>query len=105
MPQSGAGTLQIEACEQCGVLSVPDIREPVRLIGGWAENEPGRRFIFCDEGEQSQNPLDALSGVERDLLRRNDFVIPVPLGPRVLRADTAAVAALAVVQATLGDWR
>ncbi|WP_210203367.1 16S rRNA (uracil(1498)-N(3))-methyltransferase [Breoghania corrubedonensis] len=116
----------VEACEQCGVIAVPDIREPVsleRLVGDWQANEPGRRLVFCDEGEESQNPLDALKGLERGplavligpeggfaederaLLRRQDFVTPVPLGPRVLRADTAAVAALAIVQAKLGDWR
>ncbi|WP_321342676.1 16S rRNA (uracil(1498)-N(3))-methyltransferase [Breoghania sp.] len=116
----------IEACEQCGVIAVPEIREPVtldRLVSGWQETEPGRRLIFCDEGEESQNPLEALEGLERgplavligpeggfaederELLRRQDYVAPVPLGPRVLRADTAAVAALAIVQALLGDWR
>ncbi|WP_321335480.1 16S rRNA (uracil(1498)-N(3))-methyltransferase [Breoghania sp.] len=115
----------IEACEQCGVIAVPEIREPVtldRLLVGWQETEAGRRLVFCDEGEESQNPLEALSGLEagplavligpeggfaeeeRDLLRRQDYVTPVPLGPRVLRADTAAVAALAIVQAKLGDW-
>lgn len=116
----------VEACEQCGVIAVPAIREPVsleRLVADWPENDLGRRLIFCDEGEESQNPLEALKGLERgplavligpeggfaeeerELLRRQDFVTPVPLGPRVLRADTAAVAALAVVQAALGDWR
>ena len=84
------------------------------------------RLIYCDEGEESQNPLAPLNrlmeaekpdtlGVligpeggfsegERQLLRSQSFVTAIPLGPRVLRADTAAVAALAVVQATLGDW-
>ncbi|WP_321499353.1 16S rRNA (uracil(1498)-N(3))-methyltransferase [Breoghania sp.] len=116
----------IEACEQCGVIAVPDVREPVtldRLVSGWQQTDPGRRLVFCDEGEESQNPLDALTGLgpgplavligpeggfaeeERDLLRRQDYVTPMPLGPRVLRADTAAVAALAIMQAKLGDWR
>jgi 16S rRNA (uracil1498-N3)-methyltransferase len=116
----------IEACEQCGVISVPSIREPValtRLLAGWSADEESRRLLFCDEGEASQNPLAALerlergplavligpeggfSEAERTELRSFDFVTPVPLGPRVLRADTAAVAALAVVQARLGDWR
>lgn len=115
----------LEACEQCGVIAVPGLREPVsleRLVADWPKNEPGRRLVFCDEGEASQNPLEALEGVargplavligpeggfaeeERALLRKCDFVVPIPLGPRVLRADTAAVAALAVVQARLGDW-
>ena len=116
----------VEACEQCGVLGLPEIREPVSLaalLDGWEASEPGRRLVFCDEGEASQNPLDALQGLERGplavligpeggfsedervLLRSRAFVTPMPLGPRVLRADTAAVAALAVVQAWLGDWR
>lgn len=115
----------IEAAEQCGILAVPDVREPIeleRLISCWSASEPGRRIIFCDEGEETNNPLDALHGLtrrplavligpeggfsepERAMLRREDFVTPIPLGPRVLRADTAAVAALAVVQMVAGDW-
>ena len=111
----------VEACEQCGVLNVPDVLEPSSLedvIARWSEAEPGRRLIFCDEGEESQNPLPVLSKLqagplavligpeggfaeeERALLRAQSFVTPIPLGPRVLRADTAAVAALAIVQAT-----
>jgi 16S rRNA (uracil1498-N3)-methyltransferase len=116
----------VEACEQCGVLAVPEIGAPVPLevvLANWEENEPGRRLIFCDEGEAGQNPLEPLAELkrgplavligpeggfseeERARLRALPFVTPVPLGPRVLRADTAAVAALAVVQAVLGDWR
>jgi 16S rRNA (uracil1498-N3)-methyltransferase len=112
-----------EAAEQCGILSLPEIRQPAALpqiITTLAEN---RQLIFCDEGEETQNPLTALASVEagpysvlvgpeggfspeeRNLLKAHPRVIPIPLGPRVLRADTAAVAALAVVQAKLGDWR
>lgn len=116
----------VEACEQCGVLAVPAIEEPVALealLAGWQAGEGARMLVFCDEGEASQNPLAALeklspgtplavlvgpeggfSEEERVLLRAQPFVVPMPLGPRVLRADTAAVAALAVVQARLGDW-
>jgi 16S rRNA (uracil1498-N3)-methyltransferase len=115
----------IEAAEQCGILAVPEVAEPIdltRLIEGWAKAEPGRRLIFCDEGEESNNPLPILQGLqrgplavligpeggfseaERAMLRRESFVTPIPLGSRVLRADTAAVAALAVVQAVIGDW-
>ncbi|WP_209001975.1 16S rRNA (uracil(1498)-N(3))-methyltransferase [Stappia albiluteola] len=115
----------IEACEQCGVVAVPSVHEPLplaRLIEGWDVTDPGRLLLFCDEGEESQNPLQALSGIERGplavlvgpeggfsqeeraYLRRQPFVRPIPLGPRVLRADTAAVAVLSVVQAVLGDW-
>jgi 16S rRNA (uracil1498-N3)-methyltransferase len=115
----------IEAAEQCGILAVPEVREPLdlaRVIDGWAVAEPGRRLIFCDEGEETNNPLGVLQGLapgplavligpeggfseaERARLRGEPFVTPIPLGPRVLRADTAAVAALAVVQMVMGDW-
>ncbi|WP_176083706.1 16S rRNA (uracil(1498)-N(3))-methyltransferase [Martelella sp. HB161492] len=111
-----------EAAEQCGVLAIPELLEPIRLydlIDQWA---PDRRLIFCDEGEESQNPVAALQGLsgeklallvgpeggfsaeERDMLRAKPFVTAIPLGPRILRADTAAVAAMAVIQATIGDW-
>ncbi len=115
----------IEACEQCGVIAVPPVEAPVplaKVIDDWAERDGERMLLFCDEGEESHNPYQAISGLqrgplavlvgpeggfseeERALLRRQPFVTPMPLGPRVLRADTAAVAALAVVQAALGDW-
>ncbi|MGF6172638.1 16S rRNA (uracil(1498)-N(3))-methyltransferase [Ensifer sp. 4252] len=112
----------IEAAEQCGVLGIPSVEEPRRLedlLQGWPAD---RRIIFCDEGSDSQNPLPILNGIkekklalligpeggfsdsERSLLRSLDFVTAIPLGPRILRADTAAVAAMAVIQATVGDW-
>ena len=116
----------IEAAEQCGILSIPPIDEPVRarpaprrLAGGRGD----RRIIFCDEGEEGADPLRSsprsppsplavligpeggFAGDERERLRALPFVTAIPLGPRILRADTAAVAALALVQATLGDWR
>ena len=115
----------IEAAEQCGVLHVPAVEAEERLddvLDRFDRDEPGRRLIFCDEGEDSTNPLPALGALargplavligpeggfsvaERQRLRRLDFVTAIPLGPRILRADTAAVAALAVVQACLGDW-
>lgn len=115
----------VEACEQCGVLHIPQVLEPTKLadmIGRWTVEDGARALIFCDEGEETQNPLPALDNVpqgplailigpeggfaeeERALLRDKSFVYPMPLGPRVLRADTAAVAAMAVVQAKLGDW-
>ncbi len=115
----------IEAAEQCGVLAVPAV-EPEekldKLLDRFAAEEPGRRLIFCDEGEETTNPLAVLKALgsgpvavligpeggfaeeERRRLRALPFVTAVPLGPRILRADTAAVAALAVVQATIGDW-
>ena len=113
----------IEAAEQCGVLSVPDVSNP-RKLGELLETWPtDRRIIFCDEGDESQNPLPILSAItetklallvgpeggfsdeERRLLRSLPFVTAIPLGPRILRADTAAVAALAVIQAAIVDWR
>jgi 16S rRNA (uracil1498-N3)-methyltransferase len=113
----------IEAAEQCGILVLPDIAEPIALGRLLAEWEPGRMLVFCDEGATSANPLAALSGLphsplavligpeggfaddERALLLKQANVVRLSLGPRILRADTAAVAALAVVQAALGDWR
>jgi 16S rRNA (uracil1498-N3)-methyltransferase len=112
----------IEAAEQCGILAVPEVAEPLkldRLLAGW---EKDRRLIFCDEDSSTNNPLPALqqltekklglligpeggfSDDERRQLRALPFVTAIPLGPRILRADTAAVAALALVQATIGDW-
>jgi 16S rRNA (uracil1498-N3)-methyltransferase len=116
----------IEAAEQCGILSIPAIDEPVQLltlIGRWEAAEGDRRIIFCDESEEGADPLAQLTALkpsplavlvgpeggfseeERQALRASPFVSVLSLGPRILRADTAAVAALAVVQAVLGDWR
>ena len=112
----------IEAAEQCGILAVPDVRETLKLDRVLWEWEPGRQLIFCDESAQTSNPVPALKAIavrklglivgpeggfsedERRQLRALPFVTPIPLGPRILRADTAAVAALAVIQATVGDW-
>jgi 16S rRNA (uracil1498-N3)-methyltransferase len=112
----------VEAAEQCGILTVPEVREAEkfeRLLAGWDKE---RRLIFCDEDASTNNPLPALQAVrekkfgllvgpeggfsdeERRMLRVLPFVTAIPLGPRILRADTAAVAALAVIQATVGDW-
>lgn len=113
----------IEAAEQCGVLGIPEVTEPQRLEDLLADWPKDRRIIFCDEGDAGQNPLTLLSSIkeknlalligpeggfsesEQDLLRSLDFVTAIPLGPRILRADTAAVAAMAVIQAAIGDWR
>jgi 16S rRNA (uracil1498-N3)-methyltransferase len=111
----------IEAAEQCNLVFVPEVMEPMplaKVIAGW---EAGRQLIFCDETAAGQSPLDALRGLappaavlvgpeggftdeERRLLRGQDFVTGVSLGPRILRADTVAIAALAVIQAAIGDW-
>jgi 16S rRNA (uracil1498-N3)-methyltransferase len=113
----------IEAAEQCGMLSVPEIREPEKLsklIGEWNEK---RLLIFADEAAPHTSPLETLQGCrpgplavligpeggfereERAQLLAKPFVLPISLGPRVMRADTAAVAALALVNAALGDWQ
>jgi 16S rRNA (uracil1498-N3)-methyltransferase len=113
----------IEAAEQCGVLHVPTVGEPVKLetlLENWA---PARRLIFCDEAAEVASPLASLAGIaagplavligpeggfdpaERALLREKHYASAISLGPRVMRADTAAVAALALVNAALGDWR
>jgi 16S rRNA (uracil1498-N3)-methyltransferase len=115
----------IEAAEQSGRLSVPEIGETVsleKLLAGWP-NE--RRLFFCDEAGATATACDAdplakaarpapaaiLTGpeggfdpAERALLRGLSFVTPVTLGPRILRADTAALAALAIWQSVKGDW-
>jgi len=113
----------VEAAEQCGILSVPEVKEPVKLeklLEGW---ESDRTLIFCDESVEHNNPLVQLEQLEgrkcglligpeggfsegeRTYLRSLAFVLPIPLGPRILRADTAAVAALALIQSVIGDWR
>jgi 16S rRNA (uracil1498-N3)-methyltransferase len=113
----------IEAAEQCGLLSVPMLRAPIRLadvLERWPEE---RRLIYCDEGGSARPALEALreqrhgpfavlvgpeggfSHHERMQLVSHKAVIAVSLGPRLLRADTAAVAALALWQSVQGDWR
>ncbi|MGY5806776.1 16S rRNA (uracil(1498)-N(3))-methyltransferase [Rhizobium sp. LEGMi198b] len=112
----------IEAAEQCGILGIPDVAEPVKLADLLARWPRERHIIYCDEGDAGQNPLPLLAEIkekhlallvgpeggfseeERALLRSLDFVTAIPLGPRILRADTAAVAAMAVIQAAIGDW-
>jgi len=116
----------VEAAEQCGRLSVPEVAEPVALgalLGDW---DPARRLLFCDERGtgapvaevlrragpgQPGDPWAVLIGPEGGLApeeRARLAALPcahaVSLGPRILRADTAAVAALSLWQAMLGDW-
>jgi 16S rRNA (uracil1498-N3)-methyltransferase len=113
----------IEAAEQCGILSLPDIEAPVPLARLLAERNAGRLLVFCDEDSEVSNPAAALSGRprtplavligpeggfaedERVALLELPNVVRLSLGPRILRADTAAVAALALVQTFIGDWR
>ncbi len=109
----------VEAAEQSGRLSVPTVAEPVsfdRLLTDWPKQ---RRLYFCDEGgeaaplaaEARPGPAAILTGPEggfepseRAALRALDFIVPVTLGPRILRADTAALAALAIWQSVAGDF-
>jgi 16S rRNA (uracil1498-N3)-methyltransferase len=114
--------IAVEAAEQTGRLDVPEIVEPEKLekmLDRW--DEP-RRLMFCDEGggvppalaalrEDTAAPWAILIGpeggfdpLEGERLRSLPFVTPVSLGPRILRADTAAIAALTIWQAALGDW-
>jgi 16S rRNA (uracil1498-N3)-methyltransferase len=114
----------IEAAEQCGILGIADVTEPVPLERFLGQREARRLLVFCDEAAEVTNPLQALQGErtgangidvligpeggfaeeERVLLLRQPRILRLSLGPRVLRADTAGVAALALVQAALGDW-
>jgi 16S rRNA (uracil1498-N3)-methyltransferase len=114
----------IEAAEQCGIQSIAAVAEPLPLERWLGQREDRRLLIFCDEAAETANPvaalqdgLVALHGIdvligpeggfaedERDLLLRQPRTSRLSLGPRILRADTAAVAALALVQAVLGDW-
>jgi 16S rRNA (uracil1498-N3)-methyltransferase len=112
-----------EAAEQTGRLDVPTIVEPMKLealLAGW---DAARALMFCDEAGDAPPALDALkvaagdpwailigpeggfSAAERAAIRALAAATPVSLGPRILRADTAAIAALTLWQASLGDWR
>lgn len=130
----------IEAAEQCGVLSIPEIGEPMTLARALAARKPDRLLVFCDEAADVKDPVAALANAreapsamlpltmssagggpqalalligpeggfaeeERDALLKQTNIVRLSLGPRILRADTAAVAALALIQAALGDWR
>jgi 16S rRNA (uracil1498-N3)-methyltransferase len=117
----------VEAAEQTERLSVPEVREPVELMRLLADWPAGRRLLMCDETGGGSPIAEVLGGLdqasraapwgivigpeggfaERELtaLRRMKDVTAVGLGPRILRADTAALAALACWQALVGDWR
>ena len=113
----------VEAAEQCGILRVPEVEAPEPLDKVLRDWDGARALIFADEAAPSASPLEALAALkaapvavlvgpeggfdpeERASLLAKPFVHPISLGPRVMRADTAAVAALALVNAVLGDWR
>jgi 16S rRNA (uracil1498-N3)-methyltransferase len=114
----------IEAAEQCGILSLPEIAEPVFLADALSAWQSERHLVFCDEAADVADPLAALANVprgaplavligpeggfaadERAAFLKLPHVVRLALGPRILRADTAAVAALALIQSVIGDWR
>jgi 16S rRNA (uracil1498-N3)-methyltransferase len=113
----------IEAAEQCGILSLAAVAAPIALERFLGERDAQRLLVFCDEAAEIADPLAALksartgSGIdvligpeggfaeeEREALLRQPHTLRLCLGPRILRADTAGVAALALVQTALGDW-
>ena len=117
----------IEAAEQCGILALPEIMPPIDFSAAIAAISPARHLVFCDEEAPCSDPIAALRAAvaggkgegiavligpeggfadeERAMLLKLPNLSRIALGPRILRADTAAVAALAVVQAAIGDWR
>jgi len=113
----------VEAAEQCGILRVPEVGGPEKLSKLLEHWDAERLLIFADEAAPTASPIEALSAQrarplavligpeggfepeERNALMQQPYVLPISLGPRVMRADTAAVACLALVNAVLGDWR
>lgn len=117
----------IEAAEQCGILAIPDLPPAVRLPAALADLAAERLLVFCDEDAALSDPIAALkkaadpadppplavligpeggfSPEERALILDRPNTVALSLGPRILRADTAAVVALALVQSVLGDTR
>ncbi len=115
----------VEAAEQCGILAIPEVLPPLKLEAALAAMSADRLLVFCDEDAPVADPVAALrsciasrngpqpvavligpeggfSTDEQELVRRHPCCVRLSLGPRILRADTAAVAALALVQAVLG---
>jgi len=111
--------IAIEAAEQCGRTRLPEIDEPVGLRQLLAQRDVGRQLYFADEGGGEAaadtfksgpaliltGPEGGFTDEERALIRAAPNMVPVSLGPRILRAETAALAALAIYMAIAGDWR
>jgi 16S rRNA (uracil1498-N3)-methyltransferase len=112
-------SISIEAAEQCGRTRLPEIAEPLPLAGFLDERDPGRTLYFADEGGGEPaarafkfgpaliliGPEGGFTDEERRLIRAAPNAVPISLGPRILRAETAALAALAAYMAVAGDWR
>ena len=115
--------IAIEAAEQTGRLDVPTVADPEKLVSildGWdSHSASGRRLMFCDETGGAPvasaitqpgpwailiGPEGGFSPEERERLIALPFTTAVSLGPRILRADTAAIAAMTLWQAAVGDW-
>lgn len=113
----------IEAAEQCGVLRLPDVDAPLKFDAWLARRDAARTLVFCDERADVANPIAALKALvpgapvdvligpeggfsvdERNRLTALAGTLRLALGPRIMRADTAAVAALTLINATIGDW-
>lgn len=113
----------IEAAEQCGVLRVPEVVAPIDLAACLADWPAERVLFFADEAAEAADPLGAFDGIERgapvgvligpeggfsererERVRAMEWTRAVSLGPRIMRADTAAVALLSLVNAVVGDW-
>ena len=111
----------VEAAEQCNLVYVPEVLEPVKLAKLLEAWEQDRALVYCDETAAAANPIAALQRLklpaavligpeggfteeERKHLSALSFVTAISLGPRIMRADTAAIAALTLLQAALGDW-
>ncbi len=113
----------IEAAEQCGILRVPTVHAPEKLSRVVSDWDMDRTLIFADEAAEIASPIAALqdarnrpcalivgpeggfSEAERDLLLKQPFTLRISLGPRIMRADTAAVAAMTLINAVIGDWQ
>ena len=112
----------IEAAQQCNLVCLPQMLAPVKLTDMLDNWDEGRHLVFCDERAAIKSPLKALSDLpdgplalligpeggfsncERETLLAKPCVTAISLGPRIMRADTAAVAALCLLQAIKGDW-
>lgn len=115
----------IEAAQQCEILNVSEVQSEItleQLLSNWKQHHSNRVLVFADEAAAANSPQDALRALkgkaiglligpeggfsprERQEILQQDFCVPISLGPRILRADTAAVAAIALIQSTIGDW-